>query len=106
MDVTERRLSRRGFIGAAAGAAAVAALGSRAPTSLAQASGKGERLIPPGKFGIQLFTVRDAVSRLDNAVIDPITAQPLRGGFRGVFEELVSYGYQGIEFAGYTQGAN
>jgi sugar phosphate isomerase/epimerase len=105
MDVTESRLSRRGFLGAAAGAAAVAALGSRVPTA-ASAGGQGERLIPPGKFAIQLFTVRDAVSRLDNSVIDPLTGQPLRGGFRGVFEELASYGYTGIEFAGYTQGAN
>ncbi len=105
LRVGEVEVSRRHFLGAAAGTAAAVALGSWAP-SKAFGAGQGERLIPPGKLGIQLFTVRDAVSRLDNSVVDPTTGELLRGGFRGVFETLASYGYKGIEFAGYSQGAN
>jgi sugar phosphate isomerase/epimerase len=52
--------------------------------------GRGRnRLIPRGNLFIQLFTIRDKVSQL---------------GFRVVFEELARMGYEGVEFAGYTQG--
>jgi sugar phosphate isomerase/epimerase len=105
LRVGNAELSRRHFLGAAAGTAAAVALGSWG-SATASGAGQGERLIPPGKLGIQLFTVRDAVSRLDNSVVDPMTGELLRGGFRGVFETLASYGYKGIEFAGYSQGAN
>ena len=91
----EHTLTRRKFVGATAGAAAAAALG----TWGGRQAFASDRLVPRNKLGIQLFTVRDAVSRLD----DP---NGLRGGFRGVFEVLADYKYKEIEFAGYTQGAN
>ena len=102
----ELTLSRRTFLGASAGAAATVALGRWAPSARAS-----ERLVPPGKLGIQLFTVRDQIPRLHNSVTDtnpanPFYGQPLPGGFRGVFEALASFGYKTVEFAGYTQGAN
>jgi sugar phosphate isomerase/epimerase len=84
-------LNRRGFIGVAGGAAATAALGAFAgPAAAADAAGRRGRapLIPPGKLGIQLFTIRDKVSSL---------------GFAAVFEELSRMGYAEVEFAGYTQ---
>ncbi|RPI09637.1 MAG: hypothetical protein EHM63_04425, partial [Actinobacteria bacterium] len=102
----ELTFSRRTFLGASAGAAATVAFGRWAPGALAS-----ERLVPPGKLGIQLFTVRDQIPRLHNSVVDmnpanPFFGQPLPGGFRGVFEALASFGYKTVEFAGYTQGAN
>jgi sugar phosphate isomerase/epimerase len=84
-------LNRRGFIGVAGGAAATAALGAfGAPAAAADAAGGRGRapLIPPGKLGIQLFTIRDKVSSL---------------GFAAVFEELSRMGYAEVEFAGYAQ---
>ncbi|HZB28859.1 MAG TPA: sugar phosphate isomerase/epimerase [Streptosporangiaceae bacterium] len=93
-------LNRRGFIGVAGGTAATALLGafgapaaaSDAATSDTATSGGGRRgrLIPPGRLGIQLFTIRDKVASL---------------GFAAVFEELVRDGYAEVEFAGYTQGS-
>ena len=105
-DARDLTLSRRTFLGASAGAAATVALGRWAPSARAS-----ERLVPPGKLGIQLFTVRDQIPRLHNSVTDtnpanPFYGQPLPGGFRGVFEALASFGYKTVEFAGYTQGAN
>ena len=61
----ELTLSRRTFLGASAGAAATVALGRWAPSARAS-----ERLVPPGKLGIQLFTVRDQIPRLHNSVTD------------------------------------
>ena len=89
-------LNRRGFIGVAGGTAATALLGAfGAPAAAASetaASDRGRRgrLVPPGRLGIQLFTVRDKVSSL---------------GFAAVFEELARDGYAEVEFAGYTQGS-
>jgi sugar phosphate isomerase/epimerase len=90
-------LNRRGFIGVAGGTAATALLGAfgapAAASDTATSEGKGGgrgRLIPPGRLGIQLFTVRDKVSSL---------------GFAAVFEELARDGYAEVEFAGYTQGS-
>ena len=56
-------------------------------------------LIPSGKRGIILYTVRDAISR------DPNTTD-LPSGFLEVFQELSRIGYKQIEFAGYNQRAN
>ena len=89
-------LNRRGFIGVAGGAAATALLGAfGAPAAAASDTatsdhGRKGRLVPPGRLGIQLFTVRDKVSSL---------------GFAAVFEELARDGYAEVEFAGYTQGS-
>jgi sugar phosphate isomerase/epimerase len=86
-----RRLSRRGFVGAAAGTAAAAAMG--APHALGHDGGRRgrrrgrDRLLPRDRIGIQLFTVRDRVAEL---------------GFEAVFARLSDIGYREIEFAGYN----
>ncbi|MDF4252615.1 sugar phosphate isomerase/epimerase [Streptomyces sp. WMMB303] len=89
-----RRLRRRGFLGVAAGATAATLLGARpaaaAPQSAEAADHRGCRpIVPRGKLGIQLYTLRDQVQQL---------------GFGPVFRELERYGYDSVEFAGYTQG--
>ncbi|MDX3451431.1 sugar phosphate isomerase/epimerase [Streptomyces sp. ME02-8801-2C] len=89
------RLSRRGMLGVAAGATAAALLGAAAPATAATsaqttAAGRGRPVLPPGRLGIQLYSLRDKVSTL---------------GFAPVFAELKKYGYDEVEFAGYTQGS-
>ncbi|SCK35850.1 sugar phosphate isomerase/epimerase [Streptomyces sp. WMMB 322] len=90
-----RRLRRRGFLGVAAGAAAASLLGTGAGTAHAAggteaaAHGRCGPLVPKGRLGIQLYTLRDKVASL---------------GFAAVFEELSRYGYEQVEFAGYSQG--
>lgn len=94
-------LNRRQFLaattGLAAGAAVAGGLGSALAAPAAAAS-KGV-LVPPGKRGIILYTVRDAISR------NPDTSS-LPSGFREVLQYLASVGYKQIEFAGYRQHAN
>lgn len=98
-------LSRRQLLAATTGMAAAAALGAAAfgagpAHAVAHTATNGNGvLIPPGKRGIILYTVRDAISR------DPNTTD-LPSGFREVFEELSRIGYKQIEFAGYGQSAN
>jgi sugar phosphate isomerase/epimerase len=96
--VLSRRLRRRGFLGVAAGAAAASVLGaagsaraagSAANTGTAADAASGRSVVPEGRLGIQLYTLRDKVASL---------------GFAAVFEELARYGYEQVEFAGYTQG--
>jgi sugar phosphate isomerase/epimerase len=85
-------LSRRSLIGVAAGTGAAALLGGEPATAGGHGHGHDhgrDRLIPRGNLFIQLFTIRDKVSQL---------------GFRVVFEELARMGYDGVEFAGYSQG--
>ncbi|OQR62632.1 xylose isomerase [Streptomyces maremycinicus] len=90
------RLNRRGMLGVAAGATAAALLGAAAspagaaPATGASAAGRGRPVLPPGRLGIQLYSLRDKVSTL---------------GFAPVFAELRKYGYDEVEFAGYTQGS-
>ncbi|MGX1134444.1 sugar phosphate isomerase/epimerase [Streptomyces glaucescens] len=90
------RISRRGMLGVAAGATAAALLGAAATpataaTGAASAThGRGRPVLPPGRLGIQLYSLRDKVSTL---------------GFGPVFAELERYGYDEVEFAGYTQGS-
>ncbi|MBU7600630.1 sugar phosphate isomerase/epimerase [Streptomyces sp. P38-E01] len=87
-DSLRAALDRRSFLGVAAGAGAAALLAGAA--SPAQASGFGrQRLLPKGRLGIQLYTLRDQVQEL---------------GFGPVFEELARHGYDEVEFAGYTHG--
>jgi hypothetical protein len=82
------KLSRRGFVGAAAGTAAATSLGPWAPAAVGRGDGDGgDRLLPRDLIGVQLFTVRDQVSSL---------------GFDAVFAELSEQGYNEIEFAGYN----
>ncbi|GHJ32327.1 sugar phosphate isomerase/epimerase [Streptomyces hygroscopicus subsp. hygroscopicus] len=98
-------LRRRRFLGVAAGAtaatvlgtatAAAAQTGTASPTGTASQTateartGRGGPLVPRGHLGIQLYTLRDQVQSL---------------GFARVFQELARYGYDQVEFAGYTQG--
>ncbi|MFF3328033.1 sugar phosphate isomerase/epimerase family protein [Streptomyces sp. NPDC002888] len=93
------RLTRRGMLGVAAGASAAALLGAAAAPATAaadgtdaasSAAGRGRPVLPPGRLGIQLYSLRDKVSTL---------------GFAPVFAELEKYGYDEVEFAGYTQGS-
>ena len=84
----KRTLSRRGFVGAATGAAAAAGLGPWTPLASGHGRhGHGDRLLPRDRIGIQLFTVRDQVAAL---------------GFEEVFRRLSAIGYREIEFAGYN----
>jgi sugar phosphate isomerase/epimerase len=84
----KRKLSRRGFVGAATGAAAAASLGPWTPVASGHHGGDGGgRLLPRRNLGIQLFTVRDQVASL---------------GFAEVFRRLSEIGYREIEFAGYN----
>ena len=102
-------LNRRQLLAATTGMAAAAAFGigaggahahGGASAGAAAAKGNGV-LVPPGKRGIILYTVRDAISR------NPLTTDPaLPSGFKAVFKELAKIGYKQIEFAGYTQNAN
>src|SRR5256885_4582550 len=91
-------LSRRRFLGASAGAAAISLI-----PAVAQAEPDGRHTEPtvlPSHRGIILYTVRDVVSRAP----DPTTG--LGGGFRYVFEQLSSMGYKQVELAGYTQSTS
>lgn len=86
-DSLRATLDRRAFLGVAAGAGAAALLATATP---AQATGGGRRpVLPKGRLGIQLYTLRDQIQEL---------------GFGPVFEELSRHGYDEVEFAGYTQG--
>ncbi|MFI8850980.1 sugar phosphate isomerase/epimerase [Streptomyces sp. 891-h] len=86
-----RKLRRRGFLGVAAGATAATLLSSRPAAAATPGTDRhGCRpIVPRGKLGIQLYTVRDQIQTL---------------GFSTVFKELERYGYDSVEFAGYTQG--
>lgn len=129
----EHDLSRRKFLGAAAGVAGVAALGGAIPGALSSATAaaggaSGERLVPPGKLGIQHFSVRDSISRRSianskannltptrgylggpNFPADPTDLGPLvdlPGGYAEVFEYLAGLGYRGFEFFNFSQNVN
>jgi sugar phosphate isomerase/epimerase len=95
-------LNRRQFLAATTGlAAAAVTAGPLAAVANASPGTKPSNgvLVPPGKRGIILYTVRDAISR------DPATT-PHASGFKAVFEELARIGYKQVEFAGYSQHAN
>ena len=94
--ITKLGLNRRQFLAATTGMAAAAAV--TAPSAFA-ATGSNGVLIPSGKRGIILYTVRDAISR------NPLTSD-LASGFKEVLAELAKIGYKQIEFAGYSQNAN
>lgn len=87
---SENTLNRRGFVRAAAAAAAATAITSGTLwRRVAFAHGERDRLLPRNRLGIQLFTIRDQVANL---------------GFDAVFHELAKQGYSEVEFAGYNQG--
>jgi sugar phosphate isomerase/epimerase len=88
----------------------------------------GERLVPPGKLGVQQFSIRDAITRRSianstangltptrgylggpNFPDDPTDLGPLvdlPGGFNEVFAYLASVGYRGFEFFQFSQNVN
>ncbi|MFE1930638.1 sugar phosphate isomerase/epimerase family protein [Streptomyces sp. NPDC059474] len=92
-------LRRRRFLGVAAGATAATLVGTATATAAQTGTsarsdtsahkGRGGPLVPRGHLGIQLYTLRDQVQSI---------------GFAQVFKELARYGYDQVEFAGYTQG--
>lgn len=103
-------LSRRQLLAATTGMAAAAMFGlgtghahahsgGAAAAGVAAANGGKGVLVPPGKRGIILYTVRDAISRDPNAT-------DLPSGFKEVLKHLADIGYKQIEFAGYNQHAN
>lgn len=81
------KLSRRGFVGAAAGTAAATVLGPWAPAASGADQSGGGALLPRSRIGIQLYTIRDQV----NAI-----------GFDQAFKRLAAIGYKEVEFAGYS----
>ncbi|MFC7221230.1 sugar phosphate isomerase/epimerase family protein [Streptomyces polyrhachis] len=87
-DNLARTLKRRGFLGVAAGATAAALTGAAATPATAAGRAQGA-IVPPGRLGIQLYTLRDQIASV---------------GFAPVFEALAEYGYDEIEYAGYAQG--
>jgi sugar phosphate isomerase/epimerase len=122
---TGDRINRRKFMGVAAGAAGAAAVGPlSAGTALGHEKHKGRRrrggrLVPRDRLGLQQWSIRDSITRLDGSVsghlggrdfphdatdIGPLV--PLPGGFASVFEYLASVGYRGFEFFSFNQGPN
>jgi len=114
----EVRLDRRKFLGAAAGVAGAAALGTWSPWAQSRPNGPNGPIVTSETLGIQHFSVRDAVNRVDKAVMGYLGGPtfpenpadlgplvPLPGGFEGVFEYLRSVGYRGFEFFQLTQAA-
>ncbi len=119
-------VDRRRLLGASAVFAGAATLGglATAPTASGAAdvgseTTRGGRVVPRGHLALQQYSVRDAVTRLDRAVMgylggrtfpeDPTDLGPLvplPGGFRAVFAYLSSVGYDGIEFFQFSQGEN
>jgi sugar phosphate isomerase/epimerase len=92
--MAQSKLTRRGFIGAAAasgiGVATASTFGPLAGTANA-AMGVAGPDTPSSAIGLQLYSVRNLVSSL---------------GFRAVFEELARLGFKEVEFAGYTQSTS
>ncbi|MBO0868062.1 MAG: sugar phosphate isomerase/epimerase [Micromonosporaceae bacterium] len=91
-------MTRREMLAATAGIAASAAI--TVLPGAAQAEDVQGLTVPAGKRGIQLFDVRDIITRTPNA------ATGVQGGFRFVFEQLAAMGYNQVEFAGYTQSTS
>lgn len=120
----EHSLSRKQFLGAAAGAAAAVGVtgtwASKAMATGGPTAGKNA-LITIRTLGVQQFSIRDATGRLgvtnnptptmgflggpdfpdDPNDLGPLV--PLPGGFAEVFEYLASIGYAGIEFFSFNQ---
>lgn len=91
-------LSRRQLLAATTGLAAAAGTGLVGGAASPAAAANGV-LVPPGKRGIILYTVRDAISR------NPLSTD-LPSGFRAVLEFLAQVGFKQVEFAGFSQHAN
>src|SRR4051812_25894790 len=123
MMTSDTHFNRRTFLGVSAGLAGGAAVGGSATPAMAantsDESDRGGRVVPRGHLSIQQFSVRDAVTRADGAVMgylggrnfpqDPTDlgpSVPLPGGFRSVFRYLRSVGYDGFEFFNFAPGGS
>ncbi|MEV6811225.1 sugar phosphate isomerase/epimerase [Micromonospora sp. NPDC051296] len=87
-------MSRRRILGTFAGVAGAAAVG--AASFGAPAAAKNGVLVPPGKRGIILYSVRDRISAAPDTSGVPY-------GFERVLGRLAEIGYKEVEFAGYSQ---
>src|SRR5215218_5517563 len=123
-----QEISRRHLLGTGAGMVGAAALGASPAAAHGgghghddddRGRGRGDRLVPRDRLGVQQWSLRDAIPRLNRSVsgylggrnfpedptdLGPLT--PLPGGFAAVFEYLASVGYRGFEFYTLDQGAN
>ncbi|AKH85603.1 xylose isomerase [Streptomyces sp. CNQ-509] len=91
-DELDHAVNRRRFLGVAAGTTAAAIAGTAGATGAAaqpRGAGHGRPAVPRGNLGIQLYTLRDQIGT---------------AGFAKVFDALERYGYDQVEYAGYTQG--
>jgi sugar phosphate isomerase/epimerase len=124
----QERINRRRFMGVAAGAAGAMALspgnalahgGHGGHGGDEHGGGHGTGLIPRDRIGLQQWSIRDAITRLDGSVqgylggrnfpYDPTDLGPLvalPGGFASVIRYLGSVGYRGFEFFSFDQGPN
>src|SRR3954453_18451554 len=123
---SETGFNRRKFLGVSAGLAGAAKVGGwAASTGAADAANdpsqptSGGRVVPRGQLSIQQFSIRDAVTRVNGAMMgylggpnfpnDPTDLGPLvplPGGWNAVFAFLRSVGYNGFEFFNFTPGGS
>lgn len=84
------KLSRRRLFGAGAIVGAGALLpGTAASADTKYSNRTGDPLLPEGRIGLMLYTVRDQIESK---------------GFAKTFEAVADMGYNAVEFAGYSQG--
>ncbi|MGN9775364.1 sugar phosphate isomerase/epimerase family protein [Micromonospora sp. H33] len=95
MNDSQHGMSRRRMLGALAGVAGAAAVGASGWASAAGADGNG-LLVPAGKRGIILYSVRDRIGAAPDTTGVPY-------GFERVLGRLAEIGYKEVEFAGYNQ---
>ncbi|MEH0820969.1 MULTISPECIES: sugar phosphate isomerase/epimerase family protein [unclassified Micromonospora] len=95
MNDRQHGMSRRRILGAFAGVAGAAAVGAAGWAPAAGAAGNG-LLVPTGKRGIILYSVRDRIGAAPDATGVPY-------GFERVLARLAEIGYKEVEFAGYNQ---
>src|SRR3954469_4036856 len=74
----EVRIDRRKFLGAAAGVAGAAALGTWAPWAESRPNGPNGPIVSKASLGIQHFSVRDAIGRVQST--HPSAVQGYLGG--------------------------
>lgn len=95
MNDAQHGMSRRRVLGTLAGAAGAVAVGAAGWAPSAAAEGNG-LLVPTGKRGIILYSVRDRIGAAPDDTGVPY-------GFERVLGRLAEIGYQEVEFAGYNQ---
>ncbi|MGC5020848.1 sugar phosphate isomerase/epimerase family protein [Micromonospora sp. DT47] len=98
MNHTQHGMSRRRMLGTLAGAAGAVAVGAAGWAPSAAAEGNG-LLVPTGKRGIILYSVRDRIGAAPDASGVPY-------GFERVLGRLAEIGYKEVEFAGYNQNTS